>query len=136
MAAKEKSDDTFSLMVVEDDKTALDLLTVMIARKYPEFRILTAENGKEGVELFARELPEIVITDINMPVMDGIEMARMIKTNKPDTRFIVLTAYTNRVYLEKFLEIGFSAYILKPVEFSKLFDAIDNCIAEMTLLRH
>ncbi len=136
MAVTEKSESVLSLMVVEDDSAALDLLCTMIARKYPNFRVLSAENGEAGLALFSKEEPEIVITDINMPVMDGIEMARAIKAMKPDTRFIVLTAYTNRVYLEKFIEIGFSAYILKPVEFGKLFGAIDNCLAEMTLVRH
>ncbi len=131
MEPGEKSRSRLSLLIVEDDRTALDLLCTMIAGKFPGIRIYSAENGKTGVEVFKEHLPEIVITDINMPVMDGIEMAGTIKSIRGDTRFIVLTAYTNRVYLEKFIEIGFSAYILKPVIFGKLFDAIENCLAEI-----
>jgi YesN/AraC family two-component response regulator len=133
MEPMQKSSAAFSLLLVEDDKAALDLLCVMISRKFPNSKIYFAENGKAGVELFKDHLPEIVITDINMPVMDGIEMAGEIKSIKADTQFIVLTAYSNRVYLEKFIEIGFCAYILKPVVFEKLFDAIENCITEFVI---
>jgi two-component system sensor histidine kinase/response regulator len=131
MNSGHKSRSELSLLIVEDDKAALDLLCLMIAGKFPDVKIYSAENGRTGVEIFKERLPEVVITDINMPVMDGIEMAGAIKSIKTDTRFIVLTAYTNRVYLEKFIEIGFSAYILKPVVFGKLFDAIENCLAEI-----
>ncbi|HTP65425.1 MAG TPA: response regulator [Geobacteraceae bacterium] len=119
-----------SFLIVEDDKDALEILCRMIHSKFPGIEVYRAENGKEGVQAFREHLPEVVITDINMPVMDGIEMAGIIKSIRPETRFIVLTAYTNRVYLEKFIDIGFSAYILKPVVFGKLFDAIENCLAE------
>ncbi len=131
MENRRKSGAGLSLLIVEDDKEALDLLSAMISRKFPAIRVFSAENGQKGLEIFKTRLPEVVITDINMPVMDGIEMAGEIKSIKAETRFIVLTAYTNRVYLEKFIEIGFSAYILKPVVFTKLFDAIENCLAEI-----
>ncbi len=131
MESRQKSGAGLSLLIVEDDKDALELLTTMIARKFPAIKIYAAENGKRGLEVFKARTPEVVITDINMPEMDGIEMAGEIKSIRGDTRFIVLTAYTNRAYLEKFVEIGFSAYILKPVVFTKLFDAIENCLAEI-----
>ncbi len=129
--ASDRTSKKMSLLIVEDDMAALEILSTMVARKFPGISVYAAENGKTGVEVFKTHLPEVVITDINMPVMDGIEMAGQIKSIKADTRFIVLTAYTNRVYLEKFIEIGFSAYILKPVVFVKLFDAIENCLAEL-----
>ena len=135
MATMQKSSTEHSLLIAEDDKPALDALSILIARKFPDVTICSAENGKMGVELFKEHQPEIVITDINMPVMDGIEMAGIIKSLKADTKFIVLTAYSNRDYLEKFIEIGFSDYILKPVMIDKLFDAIENCVAEIRMER-
>ncbi len=131
MEHRRKSGAGLSLLIVEDDREALNLLRAMITRKFPAIKVFSAENGKRGLEIFRMHLPDVVITDINMPVMDGIEMAGEIKSIKADTRFIVLTAYTNRAYLEKFIEIGFSAYILKPVVFAKLFDALENCMAEI-----
>lgn len=94
-----------------------------------------AENGKIGVDLFNEHRPDIVISDINMPVMDGIKMAGEIKRMKADTRFIVLTAYDYDIYLNKFREIGIRDYMLKPIEFGKLFAAIEKCIDEIMLER-
>ena len=120
------------IMVAEDDKPTRELLGAIISRKYPQTTLYFAENGEVGLEVFKTHIPSIVITDIKMPVMDGIEMASQIKKIKPDTKFIVVTAFGNRVYLNRFSEIGYDCYITKPVEFSKLFEAIQKCAAEVT----
>ena len=121
-----------SLLVVEDDKVASGSICLMIARKFPDVAIHVAGNGKQGVELCKEQMPDIVITDINMPGMDGIRMAEEIKAMKADTKFIVLTGYSDKEHLDKFSEIGVNAYIVKPIEFVKLFAAIEKCLAEIT----
>jgi YesN/AraC family two-component response regulator len=108
---------------------------LMIARKFPDATVYFAENGRRGMELFTGHSPEIVITDIKMPVMDGLEMIGKIRELKADTKFIVLSAYSEK-YLEKSNEIGVSAYIAKPLVFKKLFEAIEKCIAEIMQGRH
>jgi len=118
-----------SILVVEDDHVAIDILGLMIKKKFPDFEIHTAENGLKGLELFKRYRPDIVLTDINMPEMNGMDMAAEIRSMDPDTKFIVLTAYNDLAFFEKFKEIGFVAYILKPIEFKKLFVAIEKCIS-------
>lgn len=120
-----------SMLVVEDDEPAREMLCLMIKMKYPDAKIHSAENGSLGMDLFKYHTPDIVITDVNMPVMNGIEMAANIKAIKTDTRFIVLTAYNEKIFFEKFSEIGFSSYLLKPIEFKKLFVAIEKCIGEI-----
>ena len=120
--------DQRALLLVEDDKATLDILGLMIARKFPGLRIHKAENGKRGVEQFKEHLPDIVLTDINMPEMDGIRMAEEIRSLDNDTKFIVLTAYSDENYLERFSKIGFSDYMLKPLDFKKLFRAIEKCL--------
>lgn len=132
MITRQHSGSTISILVVEDDTEALALLKLMIAKKFPGTATSTAENGRAGLELFNKRPADIVITDINMPVMDGIDMACEIKTIKANTKFIVLTAYNEKRFFEKFSEIGFSGYLLKPIEFNKLFAAIEKCIAEIT----
>jgi YesN/AraC family two-component response regulator len=104
----------------------------MIAKKFPEAAIAAAENGRAGLELFKKRAADIVITDVNMPEMDGIDMAAAIKSTKADTKFIVLTAYNEKRFFEKFSEIGFSAYLLKPIEFKKLFAAIEKCLEDIS----
>ena len=124
---------SYSLLFVEDDTMVCQVIGSMIARQFTYATVYTAENGQIGLELFKEHTPEIVITDINMPVMDGIEMAGKIKSIKADTKFIVLTGYSDKNYLERFSEIGFEDYIVKPVDLGKLFAAIEKCRAKITL---
>lgn len=119
----------FSLLFVEDDSMVCQSIGRMIARQFPEVTVYTAENGRKGLELFKEHMPEIVVTDINLPVMDGIEMAGEIKSIKRDTKFIVLTGYSDENHTSKFGEIGCEEYMVKPVDFDKLFAAIEKCRA-------
>jgi YesN/AraC family two-component response regulator len=121
------------LMLVEDDNEARKVTGLIMARKFPDIAIFLAENGSMGLELFKEHLPDIVMTDINMPVMDGIRMASEIKAIKPDTKFILLTATSKDN--ERFCEIGFSACIMKPLALIKLYTAIEKCVAEIMAKR-
>ena len=121
-----------SILITEDDQTTLNILANLIRKKFA-VKVYPAEDGKMGLEVFKAHNPDIVITDINMPVMDGIEMAREIKLIKAGTRFIVLTGYSDRNYFDRFKEIGFKDFIMKPVDFSQLFPAIEKCLAEAAL---
>jgi len=123
--------ETISILVVEDDRVTLDVIKLMIAKKYPDAVLYSADRARTGIELFKKHAPEIVVTDISMPEMDGIEMAREIKTIKADTKFIVLTAFGDEIHVNKFREIGFHDFFPKPIEFAKLFVAIEKCIAEL-----
>lgn len=126
---------SISILIVEDEKVILEVMEVMVSRKFPDIAIYLAENGKVGVELYKIHTPEIVITDIKLPVMDGIQMAGEIKSMNRGAKFIVLTAFSNTSYYEKFNEIGFHDFLPKPIEFDKLFAAIEKCIAEIALDR-
>ena len=87
-------------------------------------KILVAANGKEGVEIFSRENPDIVVSDIRMPIMDGLEMTRRIRTIAPETPVLFTTAFTETTYLLKAIELGVSAYIRKPIDCRELIEAI------------
>ena len=122
-----------SILAVEDDEAVRDMLGVMINRKFPDNPLYFAENGKIGIELFKAYNPEIVITDIIMPVMDGVEMASTIKTIESDIKLIVITGYDYAAYHEKFSKMGANAFITKPIDIKKLFAAIEVCIAEINI---
>ncbi len=130
MAAK-PSPGAFSVLLVEDDSIVCFSISRIIAREFPDSTVYAAENGKDGLELFKKHTTDIVITDINMPLMDGIEMAGEIKAIKNNTRFIVVSGYCDKEYLNKLSEIGFVDYIVKPVDFNKLFAAIEKCREEL-----
>ena len=82
---------SISMLLVEDEELTRDLLADILDKKYPEVPLYTAINGRTGLELFKSHTPNIVITDINMPKMGGVQMASKIRVIKPDTKFIVLT---------------------------------------------
>lgn len=117
-----------SILIVEDDCAACQILEKVIAVRFPNFSLHTAEDGKSGLDCFIRHRPDIVITDINMPGMDGICMAGRIKSIKATTRIIVLTAFGNKTISEALLSQGISidSYLLKPLNFRALFSAIES----------
>lgn len=121
-----------SIMIVDDDREATKIIGHITAKKFPDATISIADNGKQGLELFEEYRPDIVITDIRMPVMDGIRMARAIKSLKDDTHIIVLTAFNDKASLAEFREIGFYDYLIKPIEFTKLLATLEKCIFEIS----
>ena len=115
-----------SLMIVEDDKDSCEMLLLVLRKLFPALVTHCASNGKLGWETFQSHLPGVVITDLNMPEMDGLQMARMIRSHTPGTRLIALSAHVERAALDDTgkEERIFDSFIIKPFKFSTLFDEI------------
>ncbi|KAB0663540.1 response regulator [Oryzomonas japonica] len=124
-----------SVLYVEDEQSARDILGSVFESKYRFTRLDVAENGEQGLALFKQHHHDIVITDISMPVMDGVEMAASIRDIAPETAIIVLTAHSGTRYLLDSIELGINNYVLKPVNYEKLFAAIDKNITMISLKR-
>jgi len=118
-----------SMIVVEDEEEALQLLCTVLATKYPDSTIHSAVNGRTGLELIKTHLPDIVITDISMPVMCGNKLAENICEIKADTKIIAITGNSCGKTPEN-INFDFQHVIGKPIIFQELFNAIDQCIAE------
>ena len=116
----------FSILIVEDDKILREIISRLVVAKFSQCTMYTAEHGEEGVKLFMEHTPDLVVTDINMPIMDGIEMARKIKAINSNAKLIVLSARND--YVEQFKEIGYCAYLTKPFDFDVLSNAIQFCL--------
>lgn len=129
MATVESADQEISILFVDDEIDSRERLCEIIRHRYTDVRLLASENGEAGFEAFKQQHPEIVITDINMPVINGIQMAADIKSLNPSTEIIALTAYADTNHLLQAIEIGISHYILKPVDVGQLFKAIDTTIS-------
>src|SRR5512136_2842961 len=95
-----------AILYAEDDADTRNILGKMIPLKFPDVEFYSAENGKIGLEIFKEYVPDIIITDINMPVMDGIKMAAEIKALRPETIIIIISAYGDTNYLLDAIEIG------------------------------
>ena len=110
------------VLYVEDEPDLRERIRIVLEMHFSEVR--TAANGSEGLEVFSRELPDLVVSDIMMPVMDGIEMIRRIRELNLDTPIILSTAFTETGYLLKAIELGVSAYIRKPLDCRELIATI------------
>ena len=124
-----------TVLVVEDNQTARALLTRMIEMNYPGCVVFRAENGQRGLELFEAHQPDLVVTDISMPVLDGLEMAQRIRALHPGAHIIAATAKSDTQYLLDAIRIGMSRYVLKPIKTDQLVEAMDACIAQVALNR-
>jgi len=131
VAPAKKSKTAVSILIVEDDPAASALTSRIIAMQYPDAAIYSAADGLTGLELFQRHAPRIVITDIGMPLKSGIELAREIRLLGPGTKLIMLTAYSDELFVQLCKEIGIQAYLLKPLNLEKLLTAIAACLEEI-----
>lgn len=122
-----------SLLIVEDDKEAVVILRGMIERQLPDVTVYVAEDGRTGLKLFKQHTPDIVITDINLPDVDGLIMAEEIKAMKDNTKFIVVTGYSNK--MDFCGSIGIEDYFVKPTDFKRLVVAIERSIGKVLLER-
>jgi YesN/AraC family two-component response regulator len=125
---------SLSILLVEDEGASLEILANIISKKYPEIALYTADNGKKGLEIFNDQSIEIVITDINMPEISGLQMAKKMHTLKPESKFIFITGNTEKLsrHDSKAENFEMEYYIPKPIEFGLLFAAIEQCISEFS----
>ncbi|MBK5273497.1 MAG: response regulator [Desulfuromonadales bacterium] len=117
-----------SILYVEDDQDVRDLLLSMLVLRYPEHSFFTADNGLQGLDRFQELRPEIIITDISMPEMDGISMASGIREIAPETIIIAVTAHSETRNLLQAIEIGINHYVMKPVDYERFCCVIDQSI--------
>jgi diguanylate cyclase (GGDEF)-like protein len=103
-----------SLLFVEDDRVTREQAARLLERKLG--RVLTACDGSEGLRVFRKERPDIVLADITMPVMDGLAMAAIIKSESPDTPIIAVTAHEDEHSLQQALDVGMDGYVIKPLD--------------------
>ncbi|WP_156922329.1 response regulator [Cohnella thermotolerans] len=103
-------------IIVEDEPRVRKGLSEMVDWEGIGFELAgTAANGKEGLELFDRTSPDLVICDIRMPVMDGLAMAEAVLERRPDVRIVILSGYDEFEYAQRCLYLGVKSFLLKPV---------------------
>lgn len=116
--------DMARILLVEDNEMNRDMLSRRLAKRGHE--VLIAVDGRQGVELAAAERPEIILLDMSLPVMDGWEAARRLKTDPATSTIpvIALTAHAMAGDRERCLEAGADDYDTKPVDFKRLLGKI------------
>lgn len=113
-----------TVLFVEDVLFTHELMKLLLEDDVKELYL--ASNGKEGLEMYKDKLPDIILTDIGMPIMDGIEMSREIKRLNPNQPIAVITAFNEESYIKEAKEIGINEYILKPIEKNSIFGVLNS----------
>ena len=120
-----------TVLYVEDDEFTRAMFSEFLGRLVGT--LLVAENGRQGLELYQRHHPRIVLTDVLMPEMDGLAMAEEIRKEDRQVPIIVTTAFDESQYLMKSINIGIHKYVTKPVEGRQLQDTLLECAHRLLL---
>ena len=120
------------LLIVDDEEIELDGMAELIDWPSYGYELVgTAINGKRGLALIQEKQPDIVITDIKMPVMDGLAMIRAAQEQHVDTVFVVLSGYGDYEYTSQAMQLGIRHYILKPCDEAKILPVLEQARAEL-----
>ncbi|MDQ8735608.1 helix-turn-helix domain-containing protein [Paenibacillus sp. LHD-38] len=122
----------YTVMLVDDEKGITDGLKVIIPRYLPECQVIgCAYDGIDGVNMVRDLRPDIVITDIRMLRKDGLEMVQTLVNEGVDTKFIILSGYSEFEYARKGMHLGVRFYLNKPIEEEELQHCVRSIIREI-----
>ncbi|MCT4619837.1 MAG: response regulator [Marinisporobacter sp.] len=106
----------YSILIVDDERPALEILSYYIDTFANEYKIIgKATNGKDAYDAYKKLHPDIIITDIQMPVMDGISLIEKIRVHDPKQKFVILTCHENFYYAQKSIKMDVSDYLIKDL---------------------
>lgn len=120
----------YKVVVVEDESMVRKGIILTIDWSALDCVVVgDAANGEEGVELVDRLKPDIVVSDVKMPRMDGVEMIEQLRKQGCKAKFIILTAYSDFKYAQSALRLGVSDYLLKPLKDGELEGAVRKILS-------
>ena len=119
--------DNIILLYVEDEESIREEMVDILSLDFKNIHI--AKNGQEGLNMFQTFHPDLVISDIQMPIMDGITMSQKILEINNEAKIILTTAFNEKDYLEQATKIGVESYINKPIDINELFEKLNRAIA-------
>lgn len=112
-------------LLVADDHALIRKGLVQLIEMEKDIKVISqASNGEEAYKLAKKFMPDLILMDVNMPVMNGIKAAKMLKEEKHPSKVLFLTIYNDREYLLEALKLGVEGYILKDAEYDDLIKAI------------
>lgn len=116
-----------SALVVEDEKVANELLSSTFKNFFSDVK--SCYNGKEALEAYKKEAPDVVFVDIIMPEIDGIALARQIRDIDPNQIIIVISASNDIQKISESIEVGVNSFIQKPIDTKKIIELLNSIVA-------
>lgn len=108
-----------TILLVDDSRFLQNLVKKVLLTYMPESRIVTADNGLQALEVYSRERPDLIVTDLLMPHMKGQELIRKIREQDQKTKIVVLTADIQKAVRDEVELMGITALINKPIDDEK-----------------
>lgn len=120
---------SFCILYIEDNPANLELIAHIFSA-FPQIQLISAKNGEEGIQLAEKNIPHLILMDINLPGDSGIEVFRKLKLVKATQNIPVMavTAYAMKNDMEQALNEGFVDYVTKPFEIKYLLEKIGNIL--------
>ena len=120
-----------NILVVDDEVQATNMLSKFLTKE--GHSVAAAHNGAEAVDACAKAMPDIIVMDIRMPVMDGLETLKRIKKDNPDTEVIMITAVGEVYIAVECMKSGAIGYLSKPINVEQLFLEMDRALTHRKL---
>jgi len=118
-----------TILFVEDEEESREPNYHILKRRFKETYV--AEDGEEGYELYKKHKPDIILTDISMPKLNGLEMSKRIRMTDKDVKIIFLSAYTDKNYLMGAIDVSPLKYFEKPMKTDDFFDFLEAHYADL-----
>lgn len=119
----------YTLLYVEDETNIRETNKEFLKRRFKE--VYEASNGRDGLLLFHKYKPDIILVDIKMPILNGIDMIKEIRKIDKVTKIIIASAHTDVDYMLDAVELNITRFLVKPLTSKKLFSAFEKCLDEM-----
>jgi len=118
--------ENYKVLVVEDDPVNFQLLNVFL--KKTGIKILHAATGGEVMSSFEEDTPDVVLLDVQLPDINGVQLTEMMKSQHPEVPIIIQTASILETQIQEMLELGCDDYVLKPINREDLLNKISNLL--------
>jgi len=121
----------YCILYVEDDSEIRQYITSFLER-YCKV-VYTCDTAEVGLELYEKHQPDILLLDINLGSMSGVELASIVRKNDTKTRILISTAYTDKDFMLQAIELGLTRYLVKPMTNDDLVAALEKCWLELEI---
>jgi len=132
LTSSKKKSDKAKILIVDDEPDCLSIVKCRL--EWCHYDVISATNGKEGLEKAVTEKPDLILLDTNMPVMNGHDMLERMRKDQviKDTPVIMVTALCEAKDIDTASSFGISDYVTKPIDFPKLIEKISNILKKNT----
>lgn len=122
----------FRVIIVDDEPASLSHIETIILKKCTQYQVIaTAENGQEAMQLIRSLQPDLILSDIKMPIMDGIELVTNVKMEFPEILSVIISGYQDFEYAKSALQSGVCDYLLKPLNPTDLQQLCDKMLEKL-----